>query len=947
MDVPPPVANALTLSWTFGFSGAVHSLASHDVRSPGGERSAIFYTSSHTGIIYDYKTKTQQLLQGHCNKIQATVISPDKKWIATADAGPDNVIVVWDSITGTPVKTIFNPHQNGTAALAISEDSMCLASLSQVDDVGEQELSLWEWTVESEGALYTSLVPGVVSSDSAHTSVSFDPADHRVIVTNGPHKVTFWTWENFQLKPYNPVLSKRDSGVLQSSTLISSLFLPDTTTAVTSTTSGDLILWDAVPKQERPEDEEEDPTNFPEFVETNPLKSMVKSIRLSEGQISYLGTTMDKYLVVAGEDGCVRFYDFSLRIMAWYEDLNAGPVTSVSFASNVPGNVDDSASDFVCPDFVVGTATSYIIGVECALFQEIEPENRRGAVLVQGIGDHTPCIAAHPTMDRLVIGVADGTLQLWDFMTRTLLMVQDLMSDGGVKQRPQSCQFDGAGRALALGMTSGMLKVSDPDSLQEMASFTNGDMPITTIRFSPDSSWLAYADTANFVYVLNFAIIEEAPQPEDDDGSTERSAPTATWNYVGRIKSHTKAITGLEFTVREDGRLAMVSVAEDRTLVEYDLSEATPGTGIKLRGEPTKIEQIAVPTACMWHPLLGGDFEDRVVTANNEFKFKQWNADNKSCRRTSLCPTYGGPLTSLQTIPAINPERNQFGPSPYVVYSTAEKVIGIVKIPFDGNPHKAMGLIAHPTAISSITVSGDGRFVMSAGGEDRCVNIWQISTATLDRKCEEAAAKAEGLGSAEMYSELIDEETKNDLIDFFYYAQLRTQGEDSMEERKITGLVALSELPNLVRSLGYYPSEEECAAMIAEVYYAKFTETGETCDTIDLDTFIKLYVNHKSVFGTSKGEIEDAFSSLGAGDGRFSWGKLVEMLKNKGENIAGDDLKNIMKALVGGGVDGVNPASLMNAAVFSDKILGFDEDGGAMDDVKENFNETGLTDLEV
>lgn len=223
---------------------------------------------------------------------------------------------------------------------------------------------------------------------------------------------------------------------------------------------------------------------------------------------------MDKYLVVAGEDGCVRFYDFSLRIMAWYEDLNAGPVTSVSFASNAPSSIDDSASDFVCPDFVVGTSTSYIIGVECSLFQEIEPENRRGAVLVQGIGDHAPCIAAHPTMDRLVIGVADGTLQLWDFMTRTLLMVQDLMSEGGVKQRPQSCQFDASGRALALGMTSGMLKVSDPDSLQEMASFANGDMPITTIRFSPDSSWLAYADTANYVYVLNFAIVEEAPQPE-------------------------------------------------------------------------------------------------------------------------------------------------------------------------------------------------------------------------------------------------------------------------------------------------------------------------------------------------------------------------------------------------------------------------------------------------
>jgi hypothetical protein len=77
---------------------------------------------------------------------------------------------------------------------------------------------------------------------------------------------------------------------------------------------------------------------------------------------------------------------------------------------------------------------------------------------------------------------------------------------------------------------------------------------------------------------------------------------------------------------------------------------------------------------------LGGDFEDRVITANNEFKFKQWNADNKSCRKTSLCPTFGGPLTSLSNIPQLNPEKNQYGPSPYVVYSTAEKVVGIVKV---------------------------------------------------------------------------------------------------------------------------------------------------------------------------------------------------------------------------------------------------------------------------
>jgi WD40 repeat protein len=115
-----------------------------------------------------------------------------------------------------------------------------------------------------------------------------------------------------------------------------------------------------------------------------------------------------------------------------------------------------------------------VIGVDCGLFAEIEPENRRGAVLVQGLGDSVPCIACHPTLDRLLIGVADGTLQLWDYRSRTLLMVQeqrhDAVSSGGqpasVLARPQTVAFDKQGGALAIGMTSGVVRISDPESLQ-------------------------------------------------------------------------------------------------------------------------------------------------------------------------------------------------------------------------------------------------------------------------------------------------------------------------------------------------------------------------------------------------------------------------------------------------------------------------------------------------
>lgn len=54
----------------------------------------------------------------------------------------------------------------------------------------------------------------------------------------------------------------------------------------------------------------------------------------------------------------------------------------------------------------------------------------------------------------------------------------------------------------------------------------------------------------------------------------EDTQPRDTWAYVGRHRSHGGAITGLEFGTREDGRVSLVSVGEDRCLVEYNLPES-------------------------------------------------------------------------------------------------------------------------------------------------------------------------------------------------------------------------------------------------------------------------------------------------------------------------------------------------------------------------------------
>ena len=78
---------------------------------------------------------------------------------------------------------------------------------------------------------------------------------------------------------------------------------------------------------------------------------------------------------------------------------------------------------------------------------------------------------------------------------------------------------------------------------------------------------------------------------------------------------------------------------------------------------------------------------------------------NRQCIQTVLGPTYGGPLNKVLVITQLGPT----GPQQYAIYTTHEKVVGLIKLPLDGNPRKAMGLLAHPMEISSATTSFDGR----------------------------------------------------------------------------------------------------------------------------------------------------------------------------------------------------------------------------------------------
>lgn len=77
-----------------------------------------------------------------------------------------------------------------------------------------------------------------------------------------------------------------------------------------------------------------------------------------------------------------------------------------------------------------------------------------------------------------------------------------------------------------------------------------------------------------------------------------------------------------------------------------------------------------------------------------------------------------------------------------------------------------------------------------------------------------------------------------------------------------------------------------------EVQYSTFTDLGENTVTVDMDTFIRLFVNHRPVYGIGKNNIEDAFKALATDSGsiQLSRDELINIFKQDGEYFGDEEL---------------------------------------------------------
>lgn len=952
------------------------------IRSQPGDGGAkkLCYVAAHTAVVYDCDTRTQMVLQGHCNPITCLVATADRSVVATADAGPDSMIVLWNVASGQPVHTIASPHPNGVASMDLTPDGTCIVTVGAPNPgavrptdaadaadptapapgpiPAEQRVHVWDLSAGTDAPV----LAGAVPEGDPQTCVRFHPETTGELVTNGKQRVFFWSSQmprSRELRYYSPPVSARDFKQTVGDFTVSA-FAPGGARGgagggvvggrcVTGTMDGDIVVWDsggvapggaaaAAAAGMRAND-----------------RRAVKILRVHHAAVTFLGTAAagrdrggPPHLVSGGSEGNVRFFDAKLRLVAWFDGLASGGVTSVSFtasslANHRPGDDGGAAPDapppaggFDAPDFVVATDASSVFALRAATFEESGSAEavRTAELLLSGTLSAVVAVAAHPSRPVLACLGAGGLAWTWNYAARAVEERRDLCPRGqGPKPSALCYRADGLG--VLVGTRGGALKALDPDTLAEVQVMRFTPHEVTRVVVADDEacSYAAVADGGGCVSLFRLLGPVAAP-PEGEE------APRA-FEFLGKHRAHSRAapVCGLAFQAGPEGALELVSCGEEGRLCRFDVFGSSVEGGVKLLGVSDDAlggpaaGGGAVPTSLAFLPR--GKDPSRgasVLVADDAFKLRTVDVNTLTCVRTVLGPTYGGPLSVM----------TPFDGGARLAYATPEKVVGLASLPLDGDPGRAMGLIAHPGEVASTAVSFDGSAMFTVGGGRRggspgdagnVVNVWAVNAAALDAAAAAVAASSSSSGASSdaRLAALIEGgaggEFYREARDYFMYSQLRAQGEDTTAPRsaRADGAVPLEELPRLMRALGHYPSEREVSAMFNELAAEAALRGDPEPTSIGFDRFIALYVNHRPVFGIGKEDIEEAFEALGAEPGdAVAREALVQALMTSGEAMTVEELNAAATALLGPGatVDDLIPAEV-TARDFAEEVLGF------------------------
>ncbi|KAF0299876.1 Cilia- and flagella-associated protein 251 [Amphibalanus amphitrite] len=896
-----PASRPLTTRWAFG-----GSCRAPVINLTSGKSQLMVYGAAQCAVIYDYGNNTQRILQGHRNCVCGLAASRNGRWIVSGDVGPDNALIVWDAAMSAPLQMHFpSAAFSGPLQLEFSCDSRYVLGLwGNVEEVGgraRQQLVCWDWTID--GAVPT-LVHQFGIGHGFHHHLSVSQMDSAVMATTAACRMLFFQMTDTGVAHHCPQLHSTYSPDFKCSPghFTQTAFSSDDPYAVfTGTEKGYVILWS---------DRRPSAPCDPEKLKPTVKKEARKVLKISEAQITCLQVT-DGVICAGTAAGELRFLDGQLRLRQWYQRFglaavrclssglqpvrsgrqgstqpdslhsaggdSVGPLPDTDSMDSeqmpYPGDASLEAAEFTCRDLLVTASDGF-----CGLVQVRTSSCRR---IAQFPVVTVRALDVNRTKPYLAIGAYDGSVRVYDFQHKQLVLETVLTGSN----RVHSLAYSPSGLHLAVGMQCGELAILDGLTLlPEGDRITLSRAAITQCLFSPDSDLLATRDDDLVVSVYRFEVT------------------THQWGVLARWRAHHRPIVELLFAPGQDVSAGprLLSLGEDRVLVEYDLVNSTKENPVVLCCDT--LEQSAIPLCMALYPPL--TTEDFILVANSQYKMKLFNAHTRMCRRVVLGPQYGAPVERMKVIPRILSCDTGLAEEQhsYLAFSTSGK-IGLQILPLDGNPRKAATVVGHPNKVEHLDCSTDGRWLFSAGGEDGCVFMWEIYPESL-----EAMSMLGGMGMTPFYDQLEggrEGELYRKLEDLVYYTQLVCQGEDLLERRAVSQTVPLHTVTDVLRAIGFFPTEKEIDDMQNEVRYRDYAATGELVEEVHLDDIIRLYINHGPVSSVSGRQLDWALHTLAAQSGSrhghhggLPRKELLRALQANGEHMSERELAAVLAELL-------------------------------------------------
>ncbi|VDK55633.1 unnamed protein product [Anisakis simplex] len=460
------------LDWVNGYRGRDSRSNLHQL--PTGE---LIYFTGAVVVLHNPDDQSQRHYLQHTSEVKCIAIHPNKLYVATGQTSrhspekkilnehrspicsPDELtnvlgaeqtqahIRIWDSITLHTLRVLGTndaSFEKGISCVSFSRfDGGTL--LAAVDDSYEHTLSVWEWHKSKR----------LTETKSANDQVfacEFHPQLKNLIIAAGKGHFNFWFFDGSTLSKKPALFDGRDKPKH-----VLSICFADNGYVISGDSNGTIAAWD------------------PKIV-----KVVNQAFRVHEGGVWALCLLNNGHIVSGGKDGILAEWSVpDLIKMHSYSSLpdDAGIIRTIAPAAG-------SA-------LLVGTTRNAILRGNM---------NTGFEYILQGHAEELWALCAHPLLAQFLTGSIDGTLRLWDSLSKSI--VWSMQVQDGI-----SCvDFHPSGNCFAVGTPIGSWIVYDTTNREALNTIAEPSKAISTLRFSPDGKSIAVATKESHFYL--YAISE-------------------------------------------------------------------------------------------------------------------------------------------------------------------------------------------------------------------------------------------------------------------------------------------------------------------------------------------------------------------------------------------------------------------------------------------------------